>query len=218
MNLIKFCDILKEKDKEVIILGFYEDIIEDRAIGIANLLSIGLQLENNYLFQLGCDEVEKLGTKESNKTLYDVTVNRLILEYIDVFLEDDDNITEDAYDAIYDYFLVSVYNLDEFGSKYEEDLHIKDKNFFKAIDTLFDKSQSPDITLDLTEEVTDDVKQFLEESLVESNKALDAIGNLMDSLDEVAEDTEEYNKRLTWFCISVNYLLRKHSCITNVLE
>lgn len=218
MNIIRFCDILKEKVKEVIVLGFYEDIVEEKAEGIANLFSIGAQIENNYLFQLGCDEVEKLGTKENNQNLYDVTVNRLILEYIDVLVDDDENITEEDYDAIYESFLVSVFNLDEFGSKYEDDLHINDKNFFKAIDTLFDKSQSPEVSIELSEEVTEEVKEFLEESLVESNKALDAIGKLMDSLDEVAEDTEEYNKRLTWFCISVNYLLRKHSCITNVLD
>lgn len=199
-------------------MGFYEDIVEEKAEGIANLFSIGAQIENNYLFQLGCDEVEKLGTKENNQNLYDVTVNRLILEYIDVLVDDDENITEEDYDAIYESFLVSVFNLDEFGSKYEDDLHINDKNFFKAIDTLFDKSQSPEVSIELSEEVTEEVKEFLEESLVESNKALDAIGKLMDSLDEVAEDTEEYNKRLTWFCISVNYLLRKHSCITNVLD
>ena len=182
------------------------------------MFSIGIQIENNYLFQLGCEELEKLGLLENNENLYDVTVNRLVLEYVDVLLDDDDNITEEEYDAIYESLLLPVFCLDEFSAKYEEDLHINDKNFFKAIDTLFDKSESPNVELDIEEDIDDDIKAFLEESLTESNKALDAIGKLMDSLDEVAEDTEEYQKRLTWFCVSVNYLLRKHSCITNTLE
>ena len=198
-------------------MGFYEDLVQEKAEGIANILSIAVQLENNYMFGVGCEELAKLGEKENNKTLYDVTLHRVILEYVDVMLDDDDNITEDIYDDIYESMLIPVNNLDAFGKKFEDDLHIADKKFFEAIDTLFDKSESPDLDLKLEEEVTEDIRAFIEDSLIESNKALDAISKLSDNLDAIAEDTEEYQKRLPWFCISVNYLLRKHSCITNVL-
>ena len=54
------------------------------------------------------------------------------------------------------------------------------------------------------------------EEIIETNKALNAINTLMDTLDLVADDVKVFKEKLLWFSISVNYLLRVHSAFSNI--
>lgn len=194
-------------------MGFYEDIIQEKSEAIANLFTIGVQIQNNYLFELGCNEIEKLGLQENNKDVCAVAINRLILENVDILLDADENINEDDYANIFESMIIPINNLEQFGLNYENKLHITDNNYFKVIDTLYESSQADKVELD--EDIPLEYRDEIEEEINESNKALAAINALMETLDLNTEDTKEYQDKLVWFSVSVNYLLRKHSCFSH---
>lgn len=196
-------------------MGFYEDIIQEKSEAIANILSIGVQIENDYLFEIGCEEIDKLGLKENNGDVCAVAINRLILENIDIMLDGDEHIEEEDYLEIFERMLVPIHNLEQFGLKYENQMNIKDKNYFKAIDTLYERSETDDVELD--DSIPEEYRDEITEDIRESNKALNAINALMETLDLKVENTEKYQENLVWFSISVNYLLRKHSCFTRYI-
>ena len=194
-------------------MGFYEDIIQEKSEAIANLFTIGVQIQNNYLFELGCNEIEKLGLQENNKDVCAVAINRLILENVDILLDADENINEDDYANIFESMIIPINNLEQFGLNYENKLHITDNNYFKVIDTLYESSQADKVELD--EDIPLEYRDEIEEEINESNKALASINALMETLDLNTEDTKEYQDKLVWFSVSVNYLLRKHSCFSH---
>lgn len=196
-------------------MGFYEDIIQKKSEAIANILSIGVQIDNDYLFEIGCEQIDKLGLKENNSDVCAVAINRLILENIDIILDGDEHIEEEDYLEIFDRMLIPIHNLEQFGLNYEKKMNIKDPNYFKAIDTLYDRSDTDDVELD--ESIPDEYRDEITEDIRESNKALNAINALMETLDLKVENTEKYQENLIWFSISVNYLLRKHSCFTRYI-
>lgn len=196
-------------------MGFYEDIIQKKSEAIANILSIGVQIDNDYLFEIGCEQIDKLGLKENNSDVCAVAINRLILENIDIILDGDEQIEEEDYLEIFDRMLIPIHNLEQFGLNYEKKMNIKDPNYFKAIDTLYDRSDTDDVELD--ESIPDEYRDEITEDIRESNKALNAINALMETLDLKVENTEKYQENLIWFSISVNYLLRKHSCFTRYI-
>ena len=109
--------------------------------------------------------------------------------------------------------IIPINNLEQFGLNYENKLHITDNNYFKVIDTLYESSQADKVELD--EDIPLEYRDEIEEEINESNKALAAINALMETLDLNTEDTKEYQDKLVWFSVSVNYLLRKHSCFSH---
>lgn len=195
--------------------NFYEKNVADKAEAIANLFTISIQTENDYMLQLGLDEIAKLGAKENNQNVCAVAINRMILENVEVLLDSDDNVDDNFYEEIFMDMLVASQNLTTFGLKFEEQYKIN-KSYFETIDELYEQSSAGEDEIQISEEVPEGLRDEIMEEVIETNKALNAINTLMDTLDLVADDVKVFKEKLLWFSISVNYLLRVHSAFSNI--
>ena len=195
--------------------NFYEKNVADKAEAIANLFTISIQTENDYMLQLGLDEIAKLGAKENNQNVCAVAINRMILENVEVLLDSDDNVDENFYEEIFMDMLVASQNLTTFGLKFEAQYNIN-KSYFVAIDKLYEQSSAEEEEIHISDEIPEELKSEIMEEIIETNKALNAINTLMDTLDLVADDVKMFKEKLFWFSISVNYLLRVHSAFSNI--
>lgn len=195
--------------------NFYEKNVADKAEAIANLFTISIQTENDYMLQLGLDEIAKLGAKENNQNVCAVAINRMILENVEVLLDSDDNVDDNFYEEIFMDMLVASQNLTTFGLKFEEQYKIN-KSYFEAIDELYEQSSAGEDEIQISEEVPEGLRDEIMAEVIETNKALNAINTLMDTLDLVADDVKVFKEKLLWFSISVNYLLRVHSAFSNI--